>query len=117
MKKVFIISPFASPTAKGLLANLALARELCLYVVNHGGSPFAPHLHYPAILDDSIPKERAKGLELGHAWMKHADYVLCWDDCEPSEGMKMDLERARKLKLSIFYVGRHESGELRISTF
>ena len=83
MKKVFIISPFTSKTSEGLLENLKLARELCLYVIRQGGSPFAPHLHYPNILDDTIPEERAKGLKLAHAWMVHADYVLCWNDCEP----------------------------------
>ena len=56
--KIFVCSPLRGDVQ----ANQALARQLCLAVVNDGHAPFAPHLHYTQFLDDTVDNENTLGL-------------------------------------------------------
>ena len=52
----------ASPYAGDIEANVRFAAAACRYVMAKGHAFFAPHLLYPAILDDSVPSKRALGI-------------------------------------------------------
>jgi hypothetical protein len=93
MKKVFICSPYA-----GLIArNINVARELCRKVVELGHAPFAPHLFYPQFLDEYKQSDRDAGIQCGLAWMAQCDEVWIYTDNGISDGMKSEIEHAKKL--------------------
>lgn len=79
---VIVESPFApkgnTPEAKAvsLARNLAYVRAAMNDVFARGGVPYASHALYtqPGVLDDTIPQERAKGIEAGFV-LAHA----LWD--------------------------------------
>jgi len=95
VKRVFVCSPFRGDVEK----NVAVARAACRQVVLDGDAPFAPHLLYPAFLDDDEPAERALGIGAGLAWLAAADEVLVVG--EPTEGMRAEIAVAETLGLPI----------------
>lgn len=89
MKRIFICSPYRGD----IQANTARARALCALAIQEGHAPFAPHLFYPAILDDTVASERDAGIRCGIAWLDACNEVWATDG-ERSDGMRAELERA-----------------------
>ena len=50
--RVFICSPYAGDVS----ANCEKARRYLRFAIDRGTIPFAPHLLYPQVLDDSDPE-------------------------------------------------------------
>lgn len=71
MKRVFICSPYAGT----IESNVKVAQAICRKAIAEGYAPFAPHLHYPGIVDDAIPDEREKGIKAGLAFMELCNEV------------------------------------------
>lgn len=99
MKRVFVCSPFRGNVAR----NVQVARDACRQVLREGDAPFAPHLLYPALLDDAVPAERDLGIGAGLAWLAVADEMLVVG--EPTEGMRREIAAAETLGLSIRRIG------------
>lgn len=57
---VFICSPYAGDIKR----NTINAKRYLKFAVDEGAIPFAPHLLYPQVLDDSDPEQRRLGLLL-----------------------------------------------------
>lgn len=98
MKRIYVCSPFAAPTAAGVRENVERARAICRDVAKRGDAPLAVHLLYPAFLDDTVPEERELGVACGRSWLLAADEV--WVFGSPSPGMRAEIveaERAQKL--------------------
>ena len=98
MKLVYICSPFRGDVE----TNLAKARRYCYFAHTQGAAPIAPHLHNPQFLDDNNANERKAGLEIGLAFLRRVDEVWCFGD-RLSDGMKLELQAAKIMKLSIRY--------------
>jgi len=56
--------------------------------------PFAPHLHYPGIVDDSNQEERAAGISCGLRFMSTCDEVWAYIGQGRSRGMIQELTYA-----------------------
>jgi hypothetical protein len=97
MKRVFICSPYRGDVP----ANVALARAACAEVLRAGDAPFAPHLHYPALLDDGDAAERDTGLAAGRAWLAVADEVLVAGPV--SDGMRQEIDDALARGIPVRY--------------
>jgi hypothetical protein len=71
----------------------ACARDCLL----RGDAPFASHLIYAqgGILDDTIPEERARGINAGFAWHSLASASVVYIDRGVSSGMKLGIKAAR----------------------
>ncbi len=95
MKRVFVCSPYRGDVAR----NGDIARAVCRVVALRGDAPFAPHLFYPALLDDHVPAERTLGLSSGMSWLAVADEVLVIGS--PTEGMAHEIAAAELLGLPI----------------
>ena len=54
MKLIYVASPYAGDVER----NTEFAKKACRHVMNEGHAFFAPHLLYPAILDEHQPKQR-----------------------------------------------------------
>lgn len=89
MERVIIESPYAGDVRR----NTAYARRAMLHSLRLGEAPFASHLNYTQVLDDTHPEEREMGIEAGLAWRRGASYAAFYLDFEWSPGMR----RARAL--------------------
>ncbi|ROR28124.1 hypothetical protein EDD66_10562 [Mobilisporobacter senegalensis] len=95
---VFICSPFAGDT----LRNLKKAREYLLFAVEQGTIPFAPHLLYPQVLDDSDPEQRKLGQFFGMVWLRKCDELWVFGGYI-SKGMQVEIDKALKHRIPIRY--------------
>lgn len=91
MKRVLIESPYAGDVER----NEAYARECMWDSLARGEAPFASHLLYTQVLNDTIPDEREAGVNAGFAWAEHADLVAVYVDFGYSPGMLLGMSRAR----------------------
>lgn len=96
MKLIYVASPYAGDV-KG---NVRFAEKACRYVMEQGCAFFAPHLLYPAILDDSVPSERALGMAMGLLMLGKCDELWAFGTCV-SAGMQAEIEEASRLGIPI----------------
>jgi hypothetical protein len=98
MKKVVIESPYAGKTPEETQANVDYTRKCMADSLKRGEAPYASHLLYtqPGILDDTIPAERAQGMEAGFIWGQCAELTAVYTDLGISPGMQKGIERAKK---------------------
>lgn len=105
MKLIYVASPYAGDIEK----NTEFAKDACCHVMNEGHAFFAPHLLYPSILDDSKPKERQLGIDMGLAMLEHCDELWCYGD-RISHGMMLEIEEAGRLGIPTRRVLEQENG-------
>ena len=74
------------------------------------------HLLYtqPGVLDDSIPEQRALGIEAGLVWGSVAEATVAYADLGTSRGMECGIERAKKegRPVEIRYLGKDWEDEV-----
>ncbi len=92
-KRVFICSKYAGDIEH----NVRIALALCRMAVDAGLTPFAPHLLYTRFLDDSDPIQRDLGISLGLRFMESCDVVWVYVGEGVSDGMRREMEHARRL--------------------
>lgn len=80
MKKLIFIS---SPYRGKVQENVAMAKDLCRYVMGEGHIPVAPHLFFPQFLDDLEMLARCDEL-----WLFGGKIT---------DGMRLEMEEAIKL--------------------
>lgn len=83
MNRVIILSPFKGNTE----ANVLYGWQCVLDSMKRGEAPWASHLFYTTVLQDSDPAQRAKGFECEWAWLRAADLVAVYIDRGLSSGM------------------------------
>jgi len=69
----------------------------------------APHLLYPQLLDDSNPRERQAGLDMGLAMLPRCDELWCYGD-RSSHGIHLEIEEAVWLGIPVRRVTEQENG-------
>lgn len=84
MKLAIIESPYAGDVER----NIKYARECMRWAILNEYAPFASHLLYTQVLDDSIKYQRSHGIAMGLEWLKKADIQLIFTDYGISPGMK-----------------------------
>lgn len=97
MKRVFICSPYAG----NIDHNTKVAQAMCRQAIIDGHAPFAPHLHYPGIVDDSVSEERESGIQSGLFFMEVCDEVWAFIGYGISSGMAIELAHAKNLEKPI----------------
>jgi hypothetical protein len=95
---VYIASPFAGFTEQ----NIKRARGYCGFAVGRGCIPFAPHLHYPQILDDSDKAQRELGIRFALILLGKCDELWVFGD-KVSEGMSREIAKAKRRGMPIRY--------------
>ncbi len=60
---------------------------------------FAPHLLYPAVLDDAIPEERQAGIEMGLTLLYRCDELAFGPHV--SSGMQAEIAEAERLRIPV----------------
>ena len=99
MKRVIIESPYAGDVQ----TNIKYA-QLCLKdSLQRGEAPFASHLLYTQVLDDTVKKERQLGISAGFKWFVKANLVAVYADLGISDGMNQGIDLATRLRIPIEY--------------
>jgi len=94
--KVYVASPFG-----GEEENLEYARLCLADSIDRGEVPFAPHLLYPQVLDDSDEEDRGTGMELAREWIDSCDLLVLYVDRGVSDGMVAEAEEANLLGIPV----------------
>lgn len=101
MRRVQILSPFRGATPAERRRNVAYAQAALLDCLERDEAPFAPHLMYPAVLDDSDPKQRAAGIRAGMEIMIGMDAAVVYGDLGISDGMRDEELFARRCGIRV----------------
>tara|TARA_R100001163_G_scaffold65187_1_gene61516 strand:+ start:1404 stop:1730 length:327 start_codon:yes stop_codon:yes gene_type:complete len=96
---VIIESPYKGKVKQ----NVAYAQKCMSDSLLRGECPFASHLLYTQVLDDTVPELRGMGMSRAFEWYRHADLMAVYIDKGISDGMKMGMEVAEKLGIEIVY--------------
>ncbi len=91
----------ASPYKGDMKRNLRKAAKYTEAAIKQGAIPITPHLFYSAVLDDTDPQERQTGMRMGIDLLTICDEL--WAFGTPSEGMRNEIETARRLKIPVIY--------------
>lgn len=94
--RILVCSPYGTNSADWD-NHTALARSICVAVIEAGGAPLAPHLHYTQFLNDLNKSDREVGLECASAWLDVADAMLVYVAKGISDGMRREMREARTL--------------------
>jgi len=92
-----------SPYKGKVKQNVAYAQKCMSDSLLRGECPFASHLLYTQVLDDTVPELRSMGMSRAFEWYRHADLMAVYIDKGISNGMKMGMEVAEKLGIEIVY--------------
>jgi hypothetical protein len=95
---IFICSPFSGDIER----NTAKAARYCRFAYSQKVVPYAPHLHNPQFLDESISDERKAGIRLGLQLLMRSDEMWIFGH-KLTDGMRTELNVAQQLKIKIRY--------------
>ena len=101
MRRVQILSPFRGKSPAERRRNVAYAQAALLDSLERDEAPFAPHLLYPTVLDESEPEQRAQGISAGLEWLAVAEAAVVYGDLGISEGMAAELRHAESLGIPV----------------
>ena len=99
MLKVVIESPFgrnpdgSKCTPEEYERNRVYALRCIKHSLSLGEAPFASHLFYPQVLDDTNEEEREHGIMAGFAWGDTAERCVVYTDYGITEGMSRGAHR------------------------
>lgn len=96
MKLIYVASPYAGDIER----NVEYAKQACRTVMERGYAFFAPHLLYPAILNDAVPEERQAGIEMGLTLLHRCDELWAFGPCV-SSGMQAEIAEAERLRIPV----------------
>lgn len=99
MSIVYVCSPYSGNVSE----NVQKAKRAMLFCLKQGHAPFAPHLLYPQILDDSLPSERELGMNAGMEVLGAADMMYVFGDVI-SVGMQLEIDEAKFMKVPIIRI-------------
>jgi len=99
MKKVILETPYSGDVE----ANTKYARECMLDCLKRDEAPFASHLLYTQVLDDTALDQRHWGMDAGFEWGKVAEAVVVYTDRGISRGMELGIKKAEENGLPIEY--------------
>lgn len=83
MTRVIILSPFKGDIS----ANVEYGWRCVIDSMKRGEAPWASHLFYTQIMEDSDPAQRSLGFACEFAWLKAADLIAVYVDRGLSSGM------------------------------
>ncbi len=100
---VIIESPYSGPDKIRTDVNVQYAELALLDSLAKGEAPYASHLLYTRVLDDTVKEERRQGIDAGFAWGQVAELRAFYIDRGMSKGMIEGLKEARRLKQLVVF--------------
>lgn len=121
MKKIFVSSKLRGDVD----INVEWAKSYCRMIVDdYDFRPFAPHLFYTLFMDDNVEEHRNLALEFCKKHVEESDEIwviirqeFVTDECDGiSDGMRIEIEHAKKFDIPVFYIYHNECGDVTGST-
>jgi len=111
VRRVILESPFRGSTDAEAEQFLRYARRALHDSLKRGEAPFASHLLYTQVLDDSCPQERMHGIDSGLAWGQVSEATVVYRDYGVTSGMHMGIRNAERQGRQVEerYIGKNES--------
>lgn len=100
---VTLESPWAADTVYQQMLHQDYARRALAHSLAQGEAPFAGHLLYTQVLDDSIPHQRQLGLQAHLSFIHSSHRLVVYTDWGISPGMTQAIDLARQLNLPVLY--------------
>lgn len=91
---IYICSPLRGDVEKNITKAQGYCREAARLFPDV--IPIAPHVYCTQFLDDTIPDERAVGMELGISLLDICDEIWVYGLDNPSAGMRAEIEYAEE---------------------
>jgi len=88
---VIVESPYAGDVPR----NEEYARRCIKDCLDRGEAPYASHLLYTQVLDDTDPPQRKLGMEAGFEVVRRSDYTVVYEDYGISGDMEDGIEIAK----------------------
>lgn len=96
---VYICSPFSGDVE----GNTKKARQYCRFAVDQGAIPIAPHLLLPQFMKEET--ERNLAMQMNLVLLAHCLELWVFGT-HTSEGMEMEIARARQKRIKIRYFNK-----------
>ncbi|MDE6996496.1 MAG: DUF4406 domain-containing protein [Oscillospiraceae bacterium] len=96
MKLIYVASPYAGDVER----NVEYAKQACRTVMENGHCFIAPHLLYPAVLNDAVPEERQAGIKMGLTLLHRCDELWAFGPVV-SSGMQAEIAEAEQLRIPV----------------
>lgn len=97
IQTVYLVSPLRGDYG----SNIEFARSCMLDSLKRGEAPFAPHILYTQVLDDTNAEDRARGMEAAEAWINACDVMVAYLDRGVSSGMRAEISAAHRIGLRV----------------
>ena len=91
-----------SPLSGDIPGNQEKARRFCRFAVDRGAIPLAPHLLFPQFMDDGDSDERSLAMFMDMVLLTRCAELWVFGS-KISEGMRMEIEKARQKRKPIRY--------------
>lgn len=108
--QVQVESPFGAPTRERVITNVAYALLAMRDSLYRGEAPFASHLLYTQMLDDTDQVERAMGITRGLVIADSAELTAVYTDLGISHGMQLGIDHAKETDRPIVYRQLYNTG-------
>ena len=92
-----------SPYAGNVETNMRYLRAAIKDCLMHNEAPFASHGLYTQGLDDTVPEERERGIQVGFRFRDVCDYTVVYEDLGISPGMQLGINDAEKKNIPVKY--------------
>jgi len=93
---IYVCSPLRGDVERNIQRAIGYSR----YVYGKGGIPMTPHVYFTTFLDDTVPEERAAGIQMGMQLLLRCDELWAFGE-NISEGMAAEIAAAQDLGLFI----------------
>lgn len=105
MKLVYIASPLRgeNPSEKEYKKNIKQAAKYCEMACSLGVIAFAPHLYFTQFYNDTIPKQREKGLKMGISMLEKCEELWVMGT-QISHGMRGEIAHAKSIGIPVYNV-------------
>ena len=100
---VFLCSPYAANKLHTVSDHVVYARRAMSDSLSRGEAPFASHLLYPQILDDSDPSSHILGIDASQVFLLAAVRLVVYADLGVSSGMEKEIEIARTWECPVVF--------------
>ena len=110
MRRVIIESPFRGQDAAEQELFTQYARRALYDSLGRGEAPFASHLLYTQVLDDSCTQQRMQGINAGLVWGQVSEATVVYKDYGVSSGMHTGIRNAERQGRCVEerYIGKNE---------
>lgn len=108
MVKVYLASPYSSPSKRKERERFMLVCKAARTYIKQGYNIFSPIAHSHAIaMIGKLPVDHNFWIEQNRSWLDWCDqlWVLCLPGWGDSKGVAWEIEEAQKRGLPVFYVG------------